>query len=71
MYNAVSGSPGLDRRAGGRQNNVCHKAPAAGGDQTEPLGAAGTALEVMCWNVKRKSIMLYPEREKEDLWDTS
>ncbi len=64
MYSAVAGSLSLDRRAGGRQNNVCHKALAAGGDQAEPFGAAGIAQEVMCWNVKRKSIMLYPERER-------
>lgn len=73
MYSTVAGSLRLDTRAGGRQNNVCHKALAAGGDQTKPSGAAGTAREVMCWNVKRKSIMLYPEREREreDLWDMS
>lgn len=67
MYSAVAGSLRLDRRAGGRQNNVCHKALAAGGDQAEPSGAAGTAREVMCWNVKRKSIMLFPKRERRPL----
>ncbi len=75
MYSAVAGSLRLDRRAGGRQNNVCHKALAAGGGQAKHSGAAGTAREVMCWNVKKKSIMLYPERERarerEDLWDMS
>lgn len=48
IYNAVAGSLRLDRRAGGRQNNVCHKALAAGGDQAEPSVAAGTAQGVMC-----------------------
>lgn len=43
MYSAVAGSLSLDRRAGGRQDNVCHKALAAGSDQAEPSGAAGTA----------------------------
>lgn len=39
MYRAVAESPRLEKRAGGRQNNVCHKALAASGDQTEPSGA--------------------------------